>query len=101
VDLGPDPRGDRSRGQGIDPRGGRRRRRRPDLDRVTAADAATRSRGWAARLPLVAPLAGRDFRLVWLGESVSLLGDQFNTVGLAWLGLRVTGPAFALSACLC
>ena len=67
---------------------------------MSSADAGARSLGWAARLPLIAPLAGRDFRLVWLGESVSLLGDQFNTVALAWLVLGMTGSGFALGAIL-
>ena len=49
---------------------------------------------------MIAPLAGRDFRLVWLGESVSLLGDQFNTVALSWLVLGLTGSGFALGAIL-
>ncbi len=67
---------------------------------MSGADAGARSLGRAARLPLIAPLAGRDFRLVWLGESVSLLGDQFNTVALAWLVLGMTGSGFALGAIL-
>ena len=37
------------------------------------------------RLSLWQPLGLRDFRLLWLGESVSLLGDQFHFVALAWL----------------
>ena len=36
---------------------------------------------------LVAPLRLRDFRLVWAGQAVSLLGDQFHIVALAWLVL--------------
>jgi MFS family permease len=52
------------------------------------------------RVPLIAPLANRDFRLVWFGESVSLLGDQFNTVALAWLVLGLTGSGRALGIVL-
>jgi len=52
------------------------------------------------RVPLIAPLTNRDFRLVWFGESVSLLGDQFNTVALAWLVLGLTGSGFALGIIL-
>jgi MFS family permease len=54
----------------------------------------------AARLPLFAPLAGRDFRLVWFGESVSLFGDQFNMIALAGLVIGLTGSGFALGAIL-
>ena len=51
-----------------------------------------------ARLPLLAPLVGRDFRLVWFGEGVSLLGDQFHVIALSWLVLGMTGSGFALGA---
>ncbi|GAB4534922.1 MAG: MFS transporter [Anaerolineae bacterium] len=42
------------------------------------------------------PLEIRNFRLLWLGESVSLLGDQFHFVALAWLTLQITGSGLAL-----
>ena len=54
----------------------------------------------AARLPLVAPLHGRDFRLVWFGEGVSLLGDQFHLIALSWLVLGMTGSGLALGSIL-
>ena len=53
-----------------------------------------------ARLPLFAPLRGRDYRLVWFGESVSLLGDQFHYVALSWLVLGLTGSGLALGTVL-
>lgn len=53
-----------------------------------------------ARLPLLAPLRVRDFRLVWFGESVSLLGDQFHLVALSWLVLGLTGSGLALGTVL-
>ncbi|MFL5640762.1 MAG: MFS transporter [Chloroflexota bacterium] len=56
--------------------------------------------GRLGRVSLLAPLAGRDYRLVWIGESVSLLGDQFNTIALAWLVLGLTGSGFALGVIL-
>ncbi len=40
----------------------------------------------------------RDFRLVWAGESISLLGDQFYMVALPWLTLQLTGSGLALGA---
>jgi MFS family permease len=46
------------------------------------------------------PLAARDFRLLWLGESVSLLGDQFYLVALPWLTLQLTGSGLALGTVL-
>lgn len=44
------------------------------------------------------PLRIRDFRLLWLGESISLLGDQFYIIALPWLVLQLTGNALALGA---
>jgi MFS family permease len=46
------------------------------------------------------PLAIRDFRLLWLGESVSALGDQFALIALPWLALVLTGSALALGGVL-
>ena len=54
----------------------------------------------AAGLPLVVPLAVRDFRLVWFGEGISLLGDQFHLIALSWLVLGLTGSGFALGMIL-
>jgi MFS family permease len=54
----------------------------------------------ARRFPLWQPLAVRDFRLLWLGQSVSLFGDQFYLIALPWLTLRLTGSAFALGTVL-
>jgi MFS family permease len=50
--------------------------------------------------PLWQPLAVRDFRLLWLGQSVSLFGDQFYLIALPWLTLRLTGSALALGTVL-
>jgi len=51
---------------------------------------------------VVAPLRDRDFRLLWSGNLVSLLGDGFFTVALALEALRVdhqpTGLAYVLAA---
>jgi MFS family permease len=46
------------------------------------------------------PLATRDFRLVWLGQTVSALGGPFQMVALTWLVLNLTGSALALSSTL-
>jgi MFS family permease len=47
---------------------------------------------------LFSALKVRDFRLVWAGESISLLGDQFYLVALPWLTLQLTGSGLALGA---
>src|SRR5260221_14442219 len=44
------------------------------------------------------PLSVRNFRLLWIGESISLLGDQFYMIALPWLVLQLTGSALALGA---
>jgi MFS family permease len=46
--------------------------------------------------PARSPFAVRDFRLLWLGEAISALGDQFALIALPWLALVLTGSALAL-----
>ena len=48
------------------------------------------------RLPLWQPLGAHDFRLLFTGESVSMVGSQFTSVALAWLGFQITGSGLAL-----
>lgn len=45
-------------------------------------------------------LAVRNFRLLWIGETVSVLGDQFYFVALPWLALQMTGSGLALGSVL-
>lgn len=40
--------------------------------------------------PLAAPLAHRDFRLLWLGACTSLLGDGVYLVAIAWQAYTLT-----------
>jgi len=49
---------------------------------------------------LLRPLEERDFRLVWFGEGISTLGDQFHMVALTWLTLGLTGSGLALGTVL-
>lgn len=44
--------------------------------------------------------SGRDFRLLWLGQTVSILGDQFYLVALPWLVLYLTGSGLVLGTIL-
>src|ERR1700674_4316985 len=46
------------------------------------------------------PLSVPNFRLLWIGESISLLGDQFYLIALPWLVLQITGSALALGTVL-
>lgn len=49
---------------------------------------------------LLQPLVVRHFRLLWLGQSIALLGDSFYYVNMAWLVLELTGSGAALSGVL-
>jgi Transmembrane secretion effector len=50
------------------------------------------------RLSFWQPLAARDFRLLFSGESISMAGSQFTSVAVAWLGYKVTGSGLALGS---
>ncbi len=52
----------------------------------------------AARPSLISSLRVRDFRLLWAGEGISVLGDQFYMIALPWLTLQLTGSGVALGA---
>ncbi len=58
----------------------------------------------AASLPIPAspqhPLRDRNFRLLFTGSTISLVGDQFYFVALPWLVLQLTGSAVAMGATL-
>ncbi len=49
---------------------------------------------------VLAPLAYRDFRLLWSGQTISAMGGPLQTVALTWLVLDLTGSAVALSGML-
>jgi MFS family permease len=42
------------------------------------------------------PLRSAHFRNLWLGSTVSMLGDQFYVVALPWLVLQLTGSSLEL-----
>jgi MFS family permease len=54
----------------------------------------------ASANPIFRVLAVRDFRLLWLGGSISMLGSQFSLVALPWLVLQLTGDPLALGIVL-
>ena len=45
-------------------------------------------------------LGNPNFRLLWAGQAMSLLGDQFTMIALPWLVLLLTGDAAALGLVL-
>jgi len=52
--------------------------------------------GGVARRGLLAPLRQRDFRLLWIGMCVSLLGDGAFLVALAWQVYQLTDAPTAM-----
>ena len=53
--------------------------------------------GGYARLNLLSPLRHRDFRLLWAGMTVSLLGDGIFLVAMAWQAYDLWNAPAALS----
>lgn len=51
----------------------------------------------SSRFPMLQALQFRQFRLLWSGQSISVLGDNLFTVALAWQVLLITGSAAAMS----
>lgn len=51
-------------------------------------------------VPPVHPLRERNFRMWWIGSTISLLGDQCYLVALPWLVLQITGSAVAMGTIL-
>src|SRR5579872_1592203 len=37
---------------------------------------------------MTAPLSGRDFRLLWIGQTISALGNSFQVIAVTWLVLQ-------------
>jgi MFS family permease len=52
------------------------------------------------RLRILSPLAERDFRLLWAGQTVSLVGDGITTIALAWQTYELTRSPVSLSVVL-
>jgi MFS family permease len=50
--------------------------------------------------PVREVLGNRNFRLLWIGEGVSVLGDHFYMIALPWLVLQLTGDSLAMGTVL-
>src|SRR5262245_65859411 len=46
--------------------------------------------------PALRALNHRDFRLFWIGQSISSIGSWMQSVGLSWLVLELTNSPFRL-----
>ncbi|BAY91384.1 MULTISPECIES: MFS transporter [unclassified Tolypothrix] len=53
-----------------------------------------------SKIPLWKPLTVRNFLLLYIGETVSLLGDQFYIVALPWLTIQLTNSGITLGTVL-
>lgn len=62
------------------------------------ATATVTSSSISAPAPVQHPLRERNFRLLFTGSTISLLGDQFYFIALPWLVLQQTGSAVAMGA---
>ena len=49
---------------------------------------------------MLSALRDRDYRLLWLGQAISFLGDQFHLVALPWLVLTLTGDPLQIGLAL-
>lgn len=67
-------------------------------------DTASATRGKTADQPKRAwplrVLQNRDFLLLWVGEGISFLGDQFYLIALPWLVLQLTSNGLAVGTVL-
>ena len=63
-------------------------------------DTALTSTPTKTRNPMAAVMALPNFRLLWIGQGTSLLGDQFYLIAMPWLVLQRTGDPLALAAVL-
>jgi hypothetical protein len=67
---------------------------------ITINDKEATGRKFGSEGPLARLLRLRNFRLLWIGEFVSLVGDQFYLIALPWLVLQLTGDALAVGTVL-
>jgi MFS family permease len=54
--------------------------------------------GALSRVGVLQPLRHRDFRLLWLGTAISMVGDGFFVIALAWQVYDLGGSPAALGA---
>jgi MFS family permease len=54
----------------------------------------------SVRNPVLRVLGLRDFRLLWIGGTISILGSQFSLIAMPWLVLQLTGDPLALGVVL-
>jgi MFS family permease len=50
--------------------------------------------------PMLRVLGLRDFRLLWIGGTISVLGSQFSMIAMPWLVLQLTNDPLALGIVL-
>ena len=72
----------------------------PEAAPGAAASAPPPETAAAAKPRVASPLTLPYFRNLWVGSTISLLGDQFYLVALPWLVLQLTGSSLALGTIL-
>ena len=78
-------------------RAGAAGRDRAQPRRCTIATRGSTATGGFSRVRLLAPLRHRDFRLLWSGMCVSLLGDGVFIVAMAWQVYALSNAPTALA----
>jgi len=53
--------------------------------------------GGFARVGILRPLRSRDFRLLWMGQTVSLVGDGIFLIAMAWTAFQLWNSPASLS----
>jgi predicted MFS family arabinose efflux permease len=51
---------------------------------------------WRMRIPILRALTQRNFAILWVGQTISLLGDGIFSVALAWQALQLPSGSAAL-----
>ncbi|HSL46130.1 MAG TPA: MFS transporter [Anaerolineales bacterium] len=63
-------------------------------------NAMTQTHETAKENPFRQVIGNRNFRFLWIGEGVSVLGDHFYMIALPWLVLQLTGDSLAMGTVL-
>ena len=70
--------------------------RRQQLQREAAAERASNSKRPLKGVATASPLEHPAFRRLWLGLTISRMGDALTVVALTWFVLQLTGSGLAI-----
>ena len=64
------------------------------------SETTSNERSPRSRWPLLLPLKVRNYRLLWLGSVVSMIGSNLTIIAFPWLVLKLTGDSLAMGIVL-